>query len=248
MAVLSSGASDIGMKRSTNQDSICLYPSRNFFAVADGMGGHNGGDIASQMTVKLLPDFIEENLPKLDIPTLLSESIKYVNNSIYKHGQANQDLKGMGTTLTAIMFNGNEMNIANVGDSRTYLINRGNLYQVSRDHSLVQEKLNIGLYDREQAKADPQKNVLIRTVGFEPEVEVDTYKYKIQKNDIFLLCSDGLHGKVSDEDIIHLVNKFIPEPMNAKQQQLDDLVSELIKQANANGGQDNISVIIALAN
>ena len=100
----------------------------------------------------------------------------------------------------------------------------------------------------EQAKADPQKNVLIRTVGFEPEVEVDTYRYKIQKNDIFLLCSDGLHGKVSDEDIIHLVNKFIPEPMNAKQQQLDDLVSELIKQANANGGQDNISVIIAVAN
>jgi protein phosphatase len=248
MAVLSSGASDIGMKRSTNQDSICLYPDRNFFAVADGMGGHNGGDIASQMTVSLLPDFIEENLPKLDVPTLLAESIKYVNSSIYKHGQANEDLKGMGTTLTAIMFNGNEMNIANVGDSRTYLINKSHLYQVSRDHSLVQEKLNIGIYDREQAKADPQKNVLIRTVGFEPEVEVDTYKYKIQKNDIFLLCSDGLHGKVSDEDIIHLVNKFIPDPVNAKQNQLDELVSELIKQANANGGQDNISVIIALAN
>ncbi len=247
MGILVSGHTDIGMKRSTNQDSICIYSQRKFFAVADGMGGHNGGDIASQMSVKLLPEYIEQNIEEENQQELLKKSIKHVNRSIYDHGQKNSELKGMGTTLTAIMVNGNEMNIANVGDSRTYLISKNRLYQISKDHSLVQEKLNIGIYDREQAKADPQKNVLIRTVGFEPDVEVDTFKYKIQKNDMFLLCSDGLHGKVSDEDIIFLVNQFIPNPESTTQDKLDALVKELIQQANNNGGQDNISVIIALA-
>jgi len=247
MTILASGHTDIGMKRSTNQDSICLYPKRKFFAVADGMGGHNGGDIASQMSVKLFPEFIEENLEKKSIPELLKESVQFVNQSIFNHGQKNAELKGMGTTVTAIMFNQSEINIANVGDSRTYLVSNNKLFQMTRDHSLVQEKLNIGLYDREGAKADPQKNVLIRTVGFEPDVEVDVYHYKIQKNDMFMLCSDGLHGKVSDEDIIHIFNKHIPNASEASQEQIDATVHELIDQANANGGQDNISVIIALA-
>lgn len=247
MTILCSGHTDIGMKRSSNQDSICVYPKRSFFAVADGMGGHNGGDIASQMSVKLLPEFIENNLNTKSVPEILELSVKHINRSIYDHGQKNEDLKGMGTTITAIMFNGAELNIANVGDSRTYLISNNQLFQMTRDHSLVQEKLNIGLYDREGAKADPQKNVLIRTVGFEPDVDVDVYHYKIQKNDIFMLCSDGLHGKVSDEDIIHIVNKFISSPADLTQAQLDATVKELIAQANANGGNDNISVVMAAA-
>lgn len=118
---------------------------------------------------------------------------------------------------------------------------------MTRDHSLVQEKLNIGLYDREGAKADPQKNVLIRTVGFEEEVEVDIYQYKMSKNDIFMLCSDGLHGKVSDEDIAFIIRSKIKDSANASQEELDAAVKELIAQANANGGQDNISVIMAIA-
>lgn len=247
MTILCSGHTDIGMKRSSNQDSICVYPKRSFFAVADGMGGHNGGDIASQMSVKLLPEFIENNLNSKSIPEILEQSVRFVNKSIFDHGQKNEDLKGMGTTITAIMFNGSELNIANVGDSRTYMISNNQLFQMTRDHSLVQEKLNIGIYDREGAKADPQKNVLIRTVGFESDVEVDVYHYKIQKNDIFMLCSDGLHGKVSDEDIIHIVNKFINNPSEVTQAQLDATVQELIAQANANGGNDNISVIMAIA-
>jgi PPM family protein phosphatase len=246
MTLLSSGDTNIGMKRSSNQDSICLYPKRHFFAVADGMGGHSGGDIASQMSVKLLPEFIEQNIEKLTIPELMGHSIKFVNKSIYQHGQANKELKGMGTTITAMMLSGNTINIANVGDSRTYMVSQNKLYQMTRDHSLVQEKLNIGIYDREGAKADPQKNVLVRTVGFEPELEVDVYHYTISKNDLFMLCSDGLHGKVSDEDILFIIRKNVPKPSIATQEQLDAAVAELIAQANANGGQDNISVIIAL--
>lgn len=247
MTIISSGATDIGRKRQSNQDSICLYPKRHFFAVADGMGGHNGGDIASQMSVKLLPEYIEKNMGKMDVPKLLSSSIKHVNQSIYEKGVEREELKGMGTTVSALIFDGGNVNIANVGDSRAYLITRGKLYQMTRDHSLVQEKLNMGLYSREGAKKDPQKNVLIRTVGFEPEVEVDIYHYKVARNDLFLLCSDGLHGKVSDQDIIHIVNSHIADPSQAEQKQLDAAVRELVDQANANGGQDNISVILALA-
>ncbi|MEX0799352.1 MAG: Stp1/IreP family PP2C-type Ser/Thr phosphatase [Bacteriovoracaceae bacterium] len=247
MTIISSGASDIGQKRKTNQDSICVYPKRHFFAVADGMGGHSGGDIASQMSVKLFPEFIEQNISRMSAPDLLKNSIEHVNEAIYEHGQKNQELKGMGTTVSAIIFDGANINLANVGDSRVYLISKNKLYQMTRDHSLVQEKLNMGFYDRDGAKKDPQKNVLIRTVGFESEVEVDVYHYKVARNDMFLICSDGLHGKVSDEDIIHIVNQRLPDPSAAGQEELDSTVKELIDQANTNGGQDNISVVMALA-
>lgn len=246
MPLLSSGDTHIGQKRTSNQDSICLYSERNFFAVADGMGGHNGGDIASQMSVKLLPEYIDKNIDNFEIPELLIKSIQHVNDTIYDHGQNNSELKGMGTTVTAIMLNGKEMNIANVGDSRTYLIKEGKLFQLTRDHSLVQEKLNIGIYNRSDAAADPQKNILIRTVGFEPELEVDIYHYTYSKNDLFLLCSDGLHSFVSEKDITYIINNCIPDPKEAKQEQLDQAVSELINQANINGGKDNISVIMTL--
>ncbi len=247
MAIIAAGATDIGQKRKSNQDSICLYPERHFFAVADGMGGHNGGDIASQMSVKIFPEFIEKNINNLDSAQILEHSIKYVNRAIYEHGQQNEELKGMGTTITCVMFDGASIKVGNIGDSRTYLISKNKLYQVTRDHSLVQEKLNIGLYDREGAKNDPQKNVLVRTVGFEPEVDVDVYHYKVARNDMFLLCSDGLHGKVSDEDIIYIVNQYLADPQNATKENIEQAVKALIDQANANGGQDNISVIIALA-
>jgi serine/threonine protein phosphatase PrpC len=246
VTIIAAGATDIGQKRKTNQDSICLYPQKKLFMVADGMGGHNGGDIASQMSVKLMPEFVESH-PEMKVEDVIRESVLHINRSIYTHGQEHQELKGMGTTITGVMFDGANINIANVGDSRTYMVNHGKLYQMTRDHSLVQEKLNLGIYDREGAKADPQKNVLIRTVGFEPEIEVDVYQYKVSKNDIFIMCSDGLHGKVSDEDIIHIVNQNIPSAENAMQEDLEKTVKQLIDQANANGGQDNISVIITLA-
>ena len=112
---------------------------------------------------------------------------------------------------------------------------------------MVQEKLNLGIYDREEARQDPQKNVLIRTVGFESDVEVDTYKYKVSKHDMFMICSDGLHGKVADADIINIINNKIPDPSSATDKNLHDAVKSLIHQANTNGGQDNISVILVLA-
>lgn len=247
LPVISFGGSDIGMKRKTNQDSICLLPEYHFFAVADGMGGHSGGDIASQMSVRLFPKYFAQHSQKMEVPELLESAVKHINRAIYEHGQKNADLRGMGTTISCILLDDKHMNIANIGDSRIYLVNQRKLYQLSKDHSLVQEKLNLGIYNREEARQDPQKNVLIRTVGFEAEVEVDTYKYKISKNDLFLICSDGLHGKVADADIINIINSKIPNPAQATDENLNDAVKNLINQANLNGGQDNISVILVLA-
>ncbi|MDD4973504.1 MAG: Stp1/IreP family PP2C-type Ser/Thr phosphatase [Bacteriovorax sp.] len=246
MGLIASGNTDIGKKRKTNQDSWYMGLETKLFVVADGMGGHNGGDIASQMAVKVLPEYVEKNL-NMEPVLLLTGSIKESNRTIKSFGEANAELTGMGTTIVCFFFKGQNIYIGNVGDSRAYLINQKRIFQLSRDHSLVQEKLNYGVYTREQAALDPQKNVLVRTVGFEDDVEVDVFVYKVNKNDIFLCCTDGLHGKVSDEDMLYIVNKHIPDPSTATQKDADKVVQALIDQANENGGQDNITAILVIA-
>lgn len=246
MGILCAGATDIGRKRKTNQDSICLDHAHNFFAVADGMGGHNGGDIASQLSVKVMPEFLVKH-GKDEPQNLMKNMIQEVNRAILQKADENPDLHGMGTTLSAFMFAGPQLVIGNVGDSRVYMVNNNNIYQMTRDHSFVQEKLNMGIYTREEAVKDPQKNVLVRSVGFESDLQVDVFHYRICKNDIFLICSDGLHGKVSDGDILHIVQRNISDPSRCQLADVEKAIKELIQQANDNGGQDNISVILAVA-
>lgn len=246
MGLIASGNTDIGKKRKTNQDSWYMGLETKLFVVADGMGGHNGGDIASQIAVKVLPEYVEKN-SDMDPVLLLTGSIKESNRTIKSFGETHSELVGMGTTIVSILFKGQNIYIGNVGDSRAYLINQKRIFQLSRDHSLVQEKLNYEVYNREQAALDPHKNVLVRTVGFEDDVEVDVFVYKVNKNDIFLCCSDGLHGKVSDEDMLYLINKYIPDPSTATQADADWTIKTLIDQALENGGQDNITAILVIA-
>jgi serine/threonine protein phosphatase PrpC len=246
MGIISSGASDIGRKRKTNQDSICLESKHHFFAVADGMGGHQGGDIASQLSVQIMPEFFQQKQTH-DPALFLKEMIHEINRSILERAEQQPELHGMGTTVSAIFFHGQTLYIGNVGDSRVYMVNNHNIYQLTRDHSFVQEKLNMGVYSREDAVKDPQKNVLVRSVGFEPDILVDVFNYRVSKNDMFLICSDGLHGKVSDGDILHIIQKNILDPATCTKEDLDAAVKELIQQANENGGQDNISVIVVVA-
>lgn len=246
MGIICAGATDIGRKRKTNQDSICLDHAHQFFAVADGMGGHNGGDIASQLSVKVMPEYLVEHA-KDEPQVLMKNMIQEVNSAILQKADENPDLHGMGTTLSAFMFAGPQLVIGNVGDSRVYMVNNNNIYQLTRDHSFVQEKLNMGIYTREEAVKDPQKNVLVRSVGFESDLQVDVFHYRICKNDIFLICSDGLHGKVSDGDILYIVQKNISDPSRCQIADVEKTIKELIQQANDNGGQDNISVILAVA-
>lgn len=246
MPLIASGATDIGKKRKSNQDAIHYNVEKHFFVVADGMGGHNGGDIASQMATQLIPEFLISHW-NLDPTILFQKSIQETNRSIKSYAEKHRELQGMGTTVVGLLFRGPYVYVGNVGDSRSYLVNKHKLYQLSKDHSLVQEKLNYGIYNREQAALDPQKNVLVKTVGFEEEIDVDVFTYKVNKNDIFMICSDGLHGKVSDEDIMFIIDHHIPEPAKVTQDAVDACVKALIKQANDNGGNDNISVIVVVA-
>lgn len=246
MGLISSGDTNIGMKRKSNQDSFFISNELKLYVVADGMGGHNGGDIASQMAVKVYPEFTGNNRDAEPV-LLVTNSIKEANRSIKSFGEKRPELVGMGTTIVSFYFRGQNVYIGNVGDSRAYLINSKKIFQLTRDHSLVQEKLNYGVYTREQAALDPQKNVLVRTVGFEDDVDVDVFTYKVIKNDIFICCSDGLHGKVSDEDILFIVNRVIPDPARATQEDADKVIQQLIQQANENGGQDNITAILIIA-
>lgn len=248
MPLICTGKSDRGKVRQTNQDSIFIDPNNKCFVVADGMGGHRGGDIASQLTVKIFSDHFSQLPAKTDRKF---EEVKYciekANSKIFEKSKSEPLLNGMGTTVVTLMIEKNKAIINNVGDSRAYLINDQSIYQVTKDHSLVQEKLNLGIYNREEACKDKMKNVLVKTLGFEAQVSPDLFEYSISKNDIFMLCSDGLYGKVYDETILQIINRNIPNPSNASAEDLDKTVQELIDQANANGGNDNISIIMAIA-
>ncbi len=246
MGLISSGLTDVGQKRKSNQDAIYLNPEKHIFIIADGMGGHNGGDIASATAVKEVPHYLLTHYDD-DPMKIQKKAIKSANLAIKKRGQADKNLAGMGTTVVSQLFRGSHLYIANVGDSRSYLVHKKKLFQLTRDHNLVQEKLNLGFYTRAQAAEDPHKNVLVRAVGFEEDVEVDIYSYRVHRNDIFISCSDGLHGRVSDPDLLHIVNSSIPQPEKATQNQVDQAVKSLVNQANKNGGNDNISVIIVVA-
>lgn len=246
MPILSSGKTDVGCVRSTNQDSIYLNPQKNLFIVADGMGGHNGGDIASAMSVKYTPEFLLSHFSKDPIEAT-GKSIQYANKAILKKSRQDEKLKGMGTTTVLLYFKGSNLYVGNVGDSRAYLVSQNKLFQLSRDHSLVHEKLNMGIYTRDEAHNDKMKNILVRTVGYEDDVEVDVFTYKVKRNDIFLICSDGLHGEVSDPDILEIIRRNLPVPHNATQHDLDAAVNQLLQQALDNGGKDNVSVVMALA-
>ncbi len=246
MPLIAFGKTDIGRKRQTNQDAILIDTKHHLYLVADGMGGHKGGDIASQTAVKLISNFVANN-SHLEAPQLLTQAIQYANQAIYEQGQRQAELKGMGTTVVAALLVKNQLTLANVGDSRAYLLHDHELFQMTKDHTLIQEKISLGIYSREDAPKDKMKNVLIKTVGFEPQVEVDIFQYKMLQGDILLLCSDGLHGRLADPDILSILDQEIPNPLSTSSQNLQLGTQSLIDQSNQRGGQDNISAILALA-
>lgn len=248
MPLLCSGQSDRGLVRKTNQDSLLINSQYKCFVVADGMGGHRGGDIASQLTVQIFAQHLDRVIPgtthKID---LVKNAILEANRIIFQKSQQEEQLQGMGTTVVSLLIEKSKAYIANVGDSRAYLINNQQIYQLTRDHSLVQEKINLNIYSREEAAKDRMKNILVKTLGFEERVGIDIFEYTISKNDLFILCSDGLYGKVCDDEILAIIQEFIPNKESASATQLDLCVEELIRRANQYGGNDNISVILALA-
>ena len=236
----------VGRQRKSNQDAIYLNSQDHLYIVADGVGGHNGGDVASSMAVRLIPEyFFNQKIDKNNVEDHLQVAIQYANKSIFNEAIKRSELKGMGTTVVALYFLGENLYIVNIGDSRAYLFQGDELYQLTRDHSLVQEKINWGIYTREQAMQDPMQNILVRTVGYEESIKADIFVYKVSLHDFFLLCSDGLHGKVSSQDILSLVHQHLLADQECTKSQVKSAVENLVNQANQNGGNDNISVIIS---
>jgi PPM family protein phosphatase len=223
-------ASDTGRKRRRNEDSYVVAPP--LFAVADGMGGAQAGEVASKLAAAAL----EETDPgALSGPERLTSLIQEANRRVYERASSDPATSGMGTTMTVALVEGGGVTIGHVGDSRAYLVREGKLEQLTEDHSLVNELLKSGKLSREEADVHPQRSVITRAVGTDPDVDVDAFVVDAEEGDIFLLCSDGLTDMVSDHDILETVERHPDD--------LDRVTKSLVSAANRGGGEDNITVI-----
>lgn len=229
---------DIGRRRQLNQDFIYCSETPvgnlpNVFIVADGMGGHNAGDYASVLAVETVVEEIGASFEKNPVK-VLEHAITKANTILRQRARENFSLSGMGTTLVAATCIGRYLEVANVGDSRLYVVG-DEITQITEDHSLVEEMVRMGGIDREEARNHPDKNIITRAVGARDDVEIDFFNLELQTGDMVLLCSDGLTNMVDDEMIRRILKNG---------GSLRDRVEELVETANRNGGKDNISVIV----
>ncbi len=244
MKIAARGLTDSGRKRDHNEDSFLVEEGLGLFVVADGMGGHAGGGTASRLAVQSIESKLRrarEEDPGLrdardgsKLREALAEAVKDACRNIHREAQEDVSLSGMGTTVTALGVNGRAALIAHVGDSRCYLVRKGRIYQMTEDHSLVNEQLKAGAITADEARHSRFKNIITRSVGFEEEVQVDTVALEIEPGDRLVLCSDGLSNLAEDREILDIVSKTPP----------DEAPGLLVDLANARGGDDNITVIV----
>lgn len=230
---------DIGQKRKLNQDFIYLSETPignlpNVFIVADGMGGHNAGDYASRYAVETVVDEIGVSFEKNPV-RILGRAIDKANTLIREKAQEDEAYNGMGTTVVIATCIGRYLEVANVGDSRLYVINHDKIEQITQDHSYVEEMVRMGGIDRESARNHPDKNIITRAIGARDYVEADFFNLELKPGDMILLCSDGLTNMIEDETI----HQILTEDGSLK-----DRAEKLVETANQNGGKDNISVIV----
>lgn len=247
--VLAVGHTDVGMKRAHNEDNFDVIDEYNLYVVADGMGGHASGEVASQMAIDTLREFFrathadpEATWPyKMDKSrgyeeNRLMTSIKLANLRIYEAAQRDPKLRGMGTTICGILVVDEGVLIAHVGDSRVYRVRDNKLEQLTEDHSLLNDYIKMKRLSEEEIANFPHKNVIVRALGMKEHVKVDTMLDKPQPGDIYVLCSDGLCGPASDKEIEETVNAH---------SDLKTATKALIDKANSNGGPDNITAVLA---
>lgn len=230
---------DIGRKRKINQDFIYTRETTignlpNVFIVADGMGGHNAGDYASKVTVETIVEEIENSFEKNPV-LIFGKAIETANERIRQKASEEADFEGMGTTVVAATCLGKYLQVANVGDSRLYIVNDKEIKQITRDHSLVAEMVRMGALGKEEARNHPDKNIITRAVGAGKTVEPDFFTAELEEGDIVLMCSDGLTNMLEDEEIRMIVSGA---------RDVAEKATMLVDAANGNGGRDNISVIL----
>lgn len=229
---------DVGQSRKMNQDYVFSSTSAignlpNLFIVADGMGGHNAGDYASKYTVEVFVDAVRQADSGNPI-TIMKEAVDKANRSLIDKAEEASELTGMGTTLVVATIIGTILYISNVGDSRLYIIN-DEARQITRDHSLVEEMVNLGELDKRSAKHHEKKNIITRAIGADKDLTADFFEIELSPNDTILLCSDGLSNMIDDEVMKEIITKDAI---------LSDKANKLIEEANINGGKDNIAVIL----
>ena len=241
-------ATDSGMVRSHNEDSIAADAEIGLAVLADGMGGYNAGEVASGIAVAMLTTEMKQALDglephEIDGPSgepiavkLIRENSAKANAAIFQTAKSQPQYAGMGTTLVAALFFDNRMVVGHIGDSRLYRLRKDSFEQVTRDHSLLQEQIDSGMITKEQARFSQNKNLVTRAVGIDPEVEAEIHVYDVEPGDIYLLCSDGLSDMVTDEDI--------QSTLGTLQSNLPLAATQLVQLANDSGGRDNISVIL----
>jgi protein phosphatase len=228
--------SDIGKVRKLNEDYLGCHEDldKKIYVVADGMGGHNAGEIASKLAVETTIEYINSICCIEDLESVLKEAIEFSNKRIYEFSKKNLSLNGMGTTITASLIRGNKMVVANVGDSRCYIIKNNQLHQVTKDHSLVQELVDNGTITSEEAFTHPNKNIITRALGTSSSVNVDTYVLDTMDITKVILCTDGLSNSLTNEEMFEIVQN---NTSISSCQKLVDI-------SNEKGGRDNITVII----
>ena len=247
MELTAFGLTDVGQVRPHNEDAILLEPSLALYAVADGMGGHKGGEVASRICLDALKDYLlkavggqaplvgQADAAHSGAANLLGSAVRFANRAVFEAAFAKPEWRGMGTTIVAMLVKDNRAVIAHVGDSRAYLLRNGQFEQLTEDHSWIEEQVRAGLMSRDEALFAKGRNVLTRAIGLEEAVQVDLDEQELQPGDQLLLCSDGLFGMVADEEIAALVG-VAGNPEAA--------CRELVACANGRGGRDNISVVL----
>ena len=235
MKVEFSGATDKGKRRSSNEDSFGVFKDLNLAIVADGMGGHAAGEVASRLAVETVHQSILQNSHE-DPQERLDKALQKANTHILETGKKDPDMSGMGTTIVAFLLSGKSVHIGYAGDSRAYLYRGSELKQITEDHSLVRDYIRKGLMTPEEAKKNPLKHVITRALGTHETIQIDQLSILPEGDDIFLLCSDGLSNMVSLEEL--------HQALASSRKNLDETCKGLIHQANQNGGIDNITLIL----
>jgi len=224
---------DVGKRRTNNQDALLVDEQLNLYMVADGMGGHQAGEIASQMTVETVSNHMKSCIGQSTIKTCILEAVTEANKKVYLASLENIDFRGMGTTCSMVIKQENDIYIGHVGDSRIYLVS-DNIVQITKDHTLVEDLLRHGEITKEEAESHPKRHVITRAVGTDPTVEVDVMTCGLEGINKIVICSDGLTELVSNQEILEIVNTH----------SIDQAVEQLIQLANDRGGTDNITVVL----
>ncbi|HKY33403.1 MAG TPA: Stp1/IreP family PP2C-type Ser/Thr phosphatase [Candidatus Polarisedimenticolia bacterium] len=249
MKVSYRGVTDVGRKREANEDCFAVVPEDQLFVVADGMGGHAAGEVASRLAVSAIADFIASTRRDAEITwpyeydlsmsmegNRLKTAIRLANQRILDTISHKKDLEGMGTTLVGAMVTNGRAYVGHVGDSRAYLVRAGRIQQLTSDHSWVNEQVKLGFLSKSDASRHPFRNVVTRALGSREDVVVDVAEQRLERGDYLLLCSDGLNTMLSDEAIVETILESDGD--------VDAAARALVARANENGGEDNVTVIL----